>query len=116
MSNTLADFLWENGGSCRKAPGRDSPKGRKKARKVQTIVRSDREWNAGHIDGAVHIHGGTLQERFSEVPRDRPVAVICGSGYRGSIAASFLQRHGYPDGSNVVGGMSAWKAADLPTV
>lgn len=79
-------------------------------------VRTESEWNAGHIDGARHIHGGKLQEHFAEVPRDKPVAVVCGSGYRASIAASFLQRNGYKDVSNVVGGMSAWKAAKLPTV
>lgn len=77
-------------------------------------ARTEREWNAGHIDGAVHIHGGQLQQRTEEVPRDRPVAVICGSGYRASIAASFLRRAGHDDVSNVVGGMTAWKHAELP--
>ncbi len=77
-------------------------------------VRTENEWHAGHIEGALHIHGGTLQERFGEIPRDRPVAVICGSGYRASIAASFLQREGYENLSNVLGGMSAWKAAGFP--
>jgi len=43
------------------------------------------------------------------------VAVVCGSGYRASIAASFLQREGYEGVTNVVGGMTAWKAAHLPT-
>jgi hydroxyacylglutathione hydrolase len=78
-------------------------------------VRTEGEWNAGHIEGAVHIHGGKLQEHFGEIPRDKPVAVVCGSGYRASIAASFLQRNGFEGVSNVVGGMSAWKAAKLPT-
>jgi len=53
-------------------------------------------------------------QNFALVPRDKPVVVICGSGYRGSIAASFLQREGYEEVSNVLGGMSAWKAAGLP--
>ena len=79
-------------------------------------VRTEGEWHAGHLDGALHIHGGKLQERFGEVPRDRPVAVVCGSGYRASIAASFLQREGYERVCNVMGGMTAWKAAGLPTV
>ncbi len=77
-------------------------------------VRTDREWDAGHVEGAHHIHGGTLEERFAEVPRDRPVAVVCGTGYRASIASSFLKREGYVDVSNVLGGMTAWKAAGLP--
>jgi hydroxyacylglutathione hydrolase len=74
-------------------------------------VRTEREWDSGHISGAHHIHGGLLQERMQEVPRDRDVAVICGSGYRGSIAASFLKRAGYGRVSNVLGGMTAWRAA-----
>ena len=78
-------------------------------------VRTDKEWEDGHIDGAIHIHGGTLQERVGEVPKDRPVAVVCGSGYRASIASSFLQRDGFESVSNVIGGMSAWKSAKLPT-
>lgn len=88
-----------------------------KTEKQLTIldVRTEKEWNDGHIDGAVHIHGGTLQDRITEVPQDKPVAVICGSGYRASIASSFLKRHGFEDVSNVIGGMSAWKSAKLPT-
>lgn len=79
-------------------------------------VRTEREWNEGHIEGAVHIHGGLLQERFEDVPRDQAVAVVCGSGYRASIASSFLKREGYADVTNVLGGMTAWKAAGYPVV
>jgi hydroxyacylglutathione hydrolase len=78
-------------------------------------VRTESEWQSGHIEDALHIHGGVLKDRFEEVPKDRPIAVICGTGYRGSIAASFLKSNGYGDVSNVLGGMTAWKAAQLPT-
>jgi hydroxyacylglutathione hydrolase len=78
-------------------------------------VRTETEWNAGHIDAALHIHGGVLKDRYQEIPRDRPVAVVCGTGYRGSIAASFLKSHGYAHIANVLGGMTAWTAAKLPT-
>ncbi|MAT16487.1 MAG: MBL fold metallo-hydrolase [Planctomyces sp.] len=91
---------------------------RRKTEKQLTIldVRTDSEWNAGHIDNAQHIHGGTLPERLEEVPQSKPIAVICGSGYRASIASSFLRRSGRENVTNVLGGMSAWKAAGLPTV
>lgn len=79
-------------------------------------VRTDSEWDSGHVEGAHHIHGGKLEERYAEVPRDRPVAVVCGSGYRASIASSFLKRKGYSELANVLGGMSAWKAAGLTMV
>ena len=78
-------------------------------------VRTGGEWNGGHIEGAVHVHGGKLAERMAEVPRDKPVAVICGSGYRASISASCLQREGCAQVANVVGGMTAWRSAGLPT-
>ena len=83
----------------------------------QTVldVRTEQEWNQGHIDQAIHIHGGKLQESLDRIPRDRPVSVICGSGYRGSIAASFLKRNGFEEVSNVAGGMSAWNAMQFPT-
>jgi hydroxyacylglutathione hydrolase len=78
-------------------------------------VRSEREFDTSHIADAHHIHGGLLQERISEVPRDREVAVVCGSGYRASIASSFLKRRGYERVINVLGGMSGYTAAGYPT-
>ena len=80
-------------------------------------VRADGEWNDGHIDGAVHVHGGLLEDRLDEVPRNgRPLAVICGSGYRSTVAASVLKRAGFEDVRNVPGGMRAWRSAGLPVV
>ncbi|HXE75035.1 MAG TPA: rhodanese-like domain-containing protein [Candidatus Xenobia bacterium] len=77
-------------------------------------VRTDGEWMAGHIDGALHIPVGHVLARLAEVPRGKPLAVVCGSGYRGSIVGSLLQREGFENVSNLVGGMGAWRAAGLP--
>lgn len=79
-------------------------------------VRSPKEWDSGHIDGAVHIPGGDLPERTDEVPRDCDIRVICGSGYRSSIACSILQRAGLHRLKNTIGGMGAWKAQRYPTL
>jgi hydroxyacylglutathione hydrolase len=79
-------------------------------------VRTSREFDNGHIDGALHIHGGLLQDRVDELPTDRPIAVVCGSGYRASIASSFLKRRGFERVINVLGGMSAYTSAGYPTV
>lgn len=79
-------------------------------------VRTASEWRTGHIDGATHIHTGDLSSRLDEVPADRPVAVLCGSGERGSIAASLLKRAGRGRVLNVLGGMTAWRAAGLPMI
>lgn len=79
-------------------------------------VRSPGEWAAGHINGAVHIPAGDVAERADELPRDREIHVICGTGYRASIAASLLRRAGFPMVKNVVGGMGAWQRQVLPVV
>lgn len=75
-------------------------------------VRQPAEWEAGHVPGAHHIPGGELPGRVDEVPDDRPVAVYCGSGYRSSVAASLLKRHGRHRIVNVIGGFSAWEQDD----
>lgn len=79
-------------------------------------VRSDGEWAAGHVAGAAHIMAGHLGDRLDDVPvGENGVVVICGHGYRSTVAASILQRSGFPDVTNVRGGMSAWVGAGLPT-
>jgi len=78
-------------------------------------VRTDDEWRDGHLPGARHIMGGYLPERVGEVSRDRPLVVMCGSGYRSTIAASVLERAGFTDITNLTGGMKAWKEAGLDT-
>lgn len=76
-------------------------------------VRQPSEWAEGHIDGATFVSGAELGDRLDEVP-DGPVAVVCGSGYRSAVTASQLQAAGRDEVFSVLGGMSAWRAADLP--
>jgi hydroxyacylglutathione hydrolase len=83
-------------------------------------VRSASEWHEAHVAGALHVTGGELASRLDEVPSgaDR-IAVICGSGYRSSVATSVMERAGL-DGAasvaNVTGGITAWRNAGLPVV
>jgi hydroxyacylglutathione hydrolase len=74
-------------------------------------VRTDAEWEAGHIDGATHCPLPDLPTRVDDFPRGRTTAVICGTGYRSSIATSLLARQGFANVVNVLGGMIAWDAA-----
>ncbi|WP_299125135.1 rhodanese-like domain-containing protein [uncultured Winogradskyella sp.] len=54
-------------------------------------VRSRREWDAGHIENAVHIPLDELNNRFDEVKKlDKPVIACCASGVRSAKAAKFL--------------------------
>lgn len=78
-------------------------------------VRQPSEWAGGVAAGAQLITGAEIVERLSEVPTDRDVVVACGSGYRSSVAASVLQRHGHRRVANLLGGMTAWANAGRPT-
>lgn len=78
-------------------------------------VRSDNEWNGGHIENAKHVFLGKLPSEGEDIAeKEKEVYVICGGGYRSSIAAGLLQNMGYTNIINVFGGMSAWKNANLP--
>lgn len=78
-------------------------------------VRQPGEWREGHAAEATFLTAGELPARLDEAASDRPVAVICGSGFRSSVAASLLVAHGR-EALTVVGGMTAWRAAGLPIV
>jgi hydroxyacylglutathione hydrolase len=71
-------------------------------------VRTPTEWKSGHIDGARHLPLAAFARQELDLPKDRKIAVICGSGYRSSIATSLLQARGYKDLANVSGGMTAY--------
>jgi hydroxyacylglutathione hydrolase len=72
-------------------------------------VRSDSEWNEGHIPNAIHIPLGQLAERVNEIPAGEQIVTQCQSGGRSSIAASLLQKMGRKNVANLSGGYDAWK-------
>ncbi len=74
-------------------------------------VRDQSEWDEGHIAPAKHIPYYFIEERVQELDPAQEMAVLCASGQRSTIACSLLQRHGFTELSNVVGGMDAWKEA-----
>jgi hydroxyacylglutathione hydrolase len=76
-------------------------------------VRTPGEWDAGHIDGALHVPLGRLAASLAEVPADRTLVCICKSGYRSSTAASLLEKAGRRAVLDVAGGMDAWSGAGL---
>jgi hydroxyacylglutathione hydrolase len=77
-------------------------------------VRQPSEYEAGHVPGAVSIGAGDLPDRLDTLPRDRPIATICASGYRSTVAASLLRAAGFEDVSWVTGGVPTWAARGLP--
>jgi glyoxylase-like metal-dependent hydrolase (beta-lactamase superfamily II)/rhodanese-related sulfurtransferase len=79
-------------------------------------VRSSRERAGKHISGSIHAPLNHLSEQLDQVPKDREVIVYCEGGYRSTMACSLLQRAGYDDVKDLVGGMKAWEASNLAVV
>ena len=78
-------------------------------------VRQASEFESGHVPGSIHIGAGELGTVLDELPRDRPIATVCASGYRSSVAASLLRAAGFERVSAVsTGGLPTWKARGYP--
>jgi hydroxyacylglutathione hydrolase len=77
-------------------------------------TREQDEWESGHLAGALNIYVGHLEQRLAEVPKGKPIAVICNVGHRAGLGASILLRAGYPSVYNVLGSAKAWVAAGFP--
>lgn len=78
-------------------------------------VREPWEWEAGRIEGALHI---PLNEVLTggergRLDQSRPVVLVCKAGTRSELATMMLQARGY-DAHNLEGGMDAWASAGLP--
>lgn len=73
--------------------------------------------DSGYIEGAVNIPVRTLTQNLDKLPaRDQPIITYCGTGHLGAIAMMTLQLLGYTNVKSLVGGYTAWKAANLPVV
>jgi len=77
-------------------------------------VRREPEWHAGHIEDAAWWPLDNFKISPLAIDRERPIAVHCKSGYRSMIACSLLQRAGFQNVANVIGGFDAWQQANLP--
>ena len=77
-------------------------------------VRDDMEWNEKHIPSAHHTFVGYLEDNLPQVGKDEQIVVHCSVGHRSGLAASILQRHGYTNVYNMLGGLTAWEALGLP--
>lgn len=81
-------------------------------------VRTADEYVEGHIEGSINIPLNDLAKYTDMLPAafDANIVVVCGSGHRSAIAMTTLGLMGYTKTRSMLGGVTAWKAADLPLV
>jgi adenylyltransferase/sulfurtransferase len=71
-------------------------------------VREPFEHDIARIDRATLMPLGELPRRVDEIPRDKPIVLMCKSGQRSANATAFLQQRGFPEVYNLEGGITAW--------
>jgi len=74
-------------------------------------VRASGEFQLRHIEGAVNIPAPDLRSRRDTLKKSKPIALICSTGHRSSLAAALLKQKGFEDVRNVAGGMTGYSAA-----
>lgn len=74
-------------------------------------VRTQAEWDGGHLEGATHMPFTEILDACCTLPTSEEVVVYCGTGYRSNIAGSYMSAHGYTNVKSLAGGMTAWAKA-----
>ena len=77
-------------------------------------VRSEVEWENGHLPHAHHVMLGYLPEKIAPLINGKPIVVQCRSGARSAIAASIVQANGAKTVINMIGGYSEWVKNNYP--
>lgn len=77
-------------------------------------VREPGEFAQFRAAGAVLVPLSVFQLRYQQLPRDRPLLLICATGRRSLAAGAFLVEAGFPSVANVEGGSVAWARSRLP--
>jgi rhodanese-related sulfurtransferase len=77
-------------------------------------VREADEFARERIDGVALLPISQFVVRHRELPKDRPLLVVCASGSRSASATMYLLQAGWTDVRNVTGGMIGWRHAGLP--
>ncbi|MDP6979116.1 MAG: rhodanese-like domain-containing protein [Myxococcota bacterium] len=79
-------------------------------------VRTEKEYAAGHIPGAVNISHDELAQRIGELPEDKRTEIVvhCQSGRRAGIAESLLRENGFTRVRDLAGHWKAWSSNERP--
>lgn len=82
---------------------------------VQVVdVRNEKEFVAGHIEGATHAFVGTLVSNLDKLDKSKDIVIHCQAGDRSTIAYSILKKNGFESVRNYAGGMKEWMTNNKP--
>lgn len=81
-------------------------------------VRTEPEWNEGHLEGAIRIPYEKIGEEIAGVAPDKKTKInlYCRSGRRSGIALDALKKLGYEDVTNTGSVKDAAETLNIPVV
>ncbi len=71
-------------------------------------VRTQEEYDAGHIKGSTLIPVQELDKALNKIPRDKKILVYCRTGHRSVQASEILVNNGFTQVYNMKGGIVEW--------
>lgn len=73
-------------------------------------VREQDEYDAGHIDGSIHLPMGELAAKIDDFAKEKDQLIVlhCAAGRRSALSAEELQNLGYTNVKSLEGGFNAW--------
>ncbi|SAI50584.1 sulfurtransferase [Bordetella ansorpii] len=81
---------------------------------VWVDVRPSEQFQAGHIAQARSLPAADLEQKAGNLPKNKPLILVCEQGRDAPRMVSRLKAQGYTDVAVLEGGMKAWFAASLP--
>ena len=108
---------------CARAIAAESISGAELVERLQTDapplildVRTPREFDTGHIPGAVNIPVSDLAGRLGELMpyKDKEIVVHCQAGPRAGFATKVLEQNGFTGIRDLQGHMNQWVSSGYP--
>lgn len=98
LGTAIGGFAYNNAQAPRAAEENKVPAA------VYLDVRTDTEWEAGHLNDAVHLDLQEIQNgRLPDLPKDAEIKIYCRSGKRAETAKGILERNGFMKVENAGG-------------
>ncbi|GIP37504.1 hypothetical protein J31TS4_07840 [Paenibacillus sp. J31TS4] len=73
-------------------------------------VREPIEWDYYHLEEPTLLPMQQIPEKLQELPREKPIYILCAHGVRSEMVSRYLAGNGFPEVVNVEGGMAALAA------
>jgi rhodanese-related sulfurtransferase len=85
---------------------------------VVVDIRPEKEFNTGHITGAMNIPATKMQDNLKrlEKHKETPIIIVCKSGITSGASAKDLKKAGFSKIYKLQGGIVEWQSSNLPLV